>query len=198
MKKGLYILIFFASVMLVPCVAMGDVDVKVRVNIPLPPLIVFPAPPEVVVIPETYVYGVPDIDAEIFFYGGWWWRPWEGRWYRSRHHDRDWVYYRSVPKFYKDVPPGWRNDYRERRWRGHEWNHRRIPQRDAEKNWRGWQKNRHWEKEQTWGVKGLERRAPGQQKKVQRRGDGPPTKGGPGPQGAPGKGYRDKGKEDRR
>jgi hypothetical protein len=107
-------------------------------------------------IPETYVYVVPDIDADIFFHAGWWWRPWEGRWYRSRHHDKGWAHYPHVPAFYKDVPPGWRKGYRDRRWKGHEWEHRHVSHRDAEKNWRSWEKKKHWEKENTWGVKGLE------------------------------------------
>ena len=125
-------------------------------NVPLPPPIVFPAPPQVVVIPETYVYAALDVDADLFFYGGWWYRPWEGRWYRSRQHDHGWVHYPQAPKFYKNVPPGWRKEYREGRWKGHEWEHHRVSHRDVEKNWRGWEQQKHWEKEQTWGVKGLE------------------------------------------
>jgi len=93
MKKFFFGMIFLALVVLTPISAMADVDVKIGINIPLPPPIIFPAPPEVVVIPETYVYAVPDVDADIFFYGGWWWRPWEGRWYRSRYYDSGWNYY---------------------------------------------------------------------------------------------------------
>ena len=47
----------------------------VRVTVPLPPPIVFPAPPEVVVLPETEVYAVPSVPEEIFFYNGYWWSP---------------------------------------------------------------------------------------------------------------------------
>jgi len=172
MKRLLFGSMLLALVVSMPSPALAAVDVGVRVHIPLPPLIVFPAPPEVVVIPETYVYAVPDIDADIFFYGGWWWRPWEGRWYRSRHHDRGWAHYPRVPAFYKRVPPGWRNSYRERNWRGHEWEHRRVPHRDVEKNWRGWQEKRHWEKDHPWGVRGLEPR-----KDVRRPGKQPQYKG---------------------
>jgi hypothetical protein len=133
---------------------MAEVDVKVRINIPLPPLIVFPAPPELVVIPETYVYAVPDVDAEIFFYSGWWWRLWEGRWYRSHYYDRGWAHYQSAPAFYRHVPPGWRNDYRAHRWQGTPWDHRRIPYQEMQKNWRGWERNKHWEKQNHWGLRG--------------------------------------------
>ncbi|NPU84241.1 MAG: hypothetical protein HPY65_07105 [Syntrophaceae bacterium] len=161
MKKVLAVLMLLSWVMLMPSPAMAEVDVKVRINIPLPPPIVFPAVPEVVVIPETYVYAVPDVREEIFFYNGWWWRPWEGRWYRSRNYDRGWAYYERTPGFYKRVPPGWRNDYHSRRWKGHEWDQRRIPYRDMETNWRGWQRGKHWERENYWGVRGQQPRKQG-------------------------------------
>ena len=132
---------------------MAGVDVDVSIS--LPPPIVFAAPPEVIVIPETYVYVVPDVDADIFFYNGWWWRPWEGRWYRSRYYNSGWGYYQSVPSFYRGIPSGWRNDYRDHRWGGHPWNYQRIPHQQLQQNWSSWEKNRHWEKQQTWGVQGL-------------------------------------------
>jgi hypothetical protein len=172
--------------------------VDVHVSIPLPPLIVFSAPPAVVVIPETYVYAVPDVDADIFFHGGWWWRPWEGRWYRSRRYDSGWGHYRSVPSFYRGIPQGWRNDYRERRWKGKEWEHERIPHEQVQRNWSSWEKNKHWEKEKSWGVKGLKpqtrsQKAPSRsvqtksqpKQKVQKAAERQPSK----PQGGkPGKG----------
>ena len=195
MKKILLKTVFLVLMVLMPVPVMAEVDVRVNVNIPLPPPIVFPAPPEVVVIPETYVYAVPDVDVDIFFYGGWWWRPWEGRWYRSRYYDRGWVYYRHVPSFYRAVPHGWRSDYRDRRWRGHEWEHRRIPHRDAEKNWRGWQKDKYWEREHYWGVKKADRLPPGQAKKIRKYHDGPGWDDGPGRPDGPGKGHR--GRDDR-
>jgi hypothetical protein len=195
MKKLLFKIVFLALVVMIPVSVMAEV--RVRINIPLPPPIIFPVPPNVVVIPETDVYAVPDVDADIFFYSGWWWRPWEGRWYRSHYYDRGWAHYKGVPAFHRNVPPGWRNDYRDRRWRGNEWNHRPIPHRDAEKNWRGWQKNKHWEKENNWGVRGTERRPPGQQKKFNQRNDEPQRGDGPGPQGGPGRGHRDRDGGDR-
>jgi hypothetical protein len=42
----------------------------------LPPPIPFTAPPDVIVIPETNVYVAPDIDVDLFFWNGWWWRLW--------------------------------------------------------------------------------------------------------------------------
>ena len=153
MKKLLFGTMLLALVIVVPIPTMAGVDV--HVSIPLPPLIVFAAPPEVVVLPETNVYAVPDLDVDIFFYNGWWWRPWEGRWYRSRNYSSGWGYYRNVPSFYSGIPSGWRNDYREHRWKGHPWNYQRIPHQQVQQNWSKWEKSGHWEKQNTWGVQGL-------------------------------------------
>ena len=159
MKRLLLGTIVLSLVLVFPITTMatgGRVDVGVR--IPLPPPIVFKAPPHVVVIPETYVYAVPDVDVDIFFYGGWWWRPWEGRWYRSRNYNSDWGHYQNVPSFYREIPSHWRNGYRERRWKGHQWDHQRIPHKQVQRNWSNWEKDRHWEKQNTWGVKDLKPR----------------------------------------
>jgi hypothetical protein len=162
MKKLLFGTMLLALVIVVPIPTMAGVDI--HVSIPLPPPIVFAAPPEVIVIPETYVYVVPEVQEEIFFYNGWWWRPWGGRWYRSRHYSSGWVYYQSVPSFYARIPSGWRNDYRDHRWGGHQWNYQRIPHQQLQQNWSSWEKSRHWEKRQTWGVQGLKPRAQSQVK----------------------------------
>ena len=161
MKKLLFRTMFLALLFLFPVPTMAGVDVGVSIS--LPPLIVFAAPPVMVVIPETYVYVVPDVRDEIFFYDGWWWRPWEGRWYRSRHYDSGWGYYQRVPTFYRNVPPGWRNDYRDHHWGGKPWNYKPIPHQQVEQNWSGWKKTNHWEKQQTWGVEGLKPRTQSKQ-----------------------------------
>jgi len=165
MKKLLIRTILLASILVFPVPTMAGVDVGVSIS--LPPLIVFASPPEVVVIPETYVYVVPDVDVDIFFYDGWWWRLWEGRWYRSRRYDAGWGYYRRVPSFYGRVPSGWRNDYREHRWGGHQWNYQRIPHQQLQQNWSTWKKSNHWEKQQTWGVQGLKPRSQQRSQAVQ-------------------------------
>lgn len=159
MKKLLLGTILLALAIVVPVPTMAGVDVSIGIGIPLPPPIVFAAPPEVIVLPDTrYVYAVPDIEADIFFWNGWWWRPWEGRWYRSHYYNRGWVYYNSVPSFYYDVDPGWRGYYREHNWHGHRWNYERIPDQRRRQNWKGWNNNRHWERQGTWGVQSYQPR----------------------------------------
>jgi hypothetical protein len=159
MKKRFLWAVLLALVAAWPA-SPAKAGVSVDIGISLPPFMVFPAPPHLVVIPETNVYAVPDVDVDIFFYGGWWWRPWEGRWYRSRSYDSGWIYYRNVPDFYRRVPQGWRHDYREHRWQGHRWDYRPVPHGEVERNWRSWEKNRHWERQNHWGVQGLKPQAP--------------------------------------
>jgi hypothetical protein len=161
MKKLLFGTLLGMLVTVVSIPTMAGVDV--HGNISLPPRIVFAASPQVIVIPETYVYVVPDVDEDIFFYNGWWWRPWGGRWYRSRHYDSGWAYYQGVPSFYAGIPSGWRNDYRDHRWRGQPWNYQRISEKQLRQNWSSWEKGKHWEKQNTWNVQGLKTRTQSQQ-----------------------------------
>ncbi len=100
--------------------------VKVSIGFPLPPPIVVATPPEVVVLPNTGVYAAPDLAVDLFFFDGWWWRPWEGRWYRSRSYHSGWAYYDGVPYFHGGVPSGWRDDYRAHRWHGQDWHYQRV------------------------------------------------------------------------
>lgn len=156
MQKLLFGIFFLVLVLVFPLPARAGVDVGVNISLPLP--IVFVAPPQLIVLPETDIYVVPAVEVDIFFYDGWWWRPWEGGWYRSRHYDSGWSYYEQVPSFYSDIPSNWRNEYREHRWRGNQWNYQPIPHQEVQQNWSVWQKSGYWEKQQTWGVKGLQPR----------------------------------------
>ncbi|MBN1363653.1 MAG: hypothetical protein JW976_02500 [Syntrophaceae bacterium] len=157
MKKLFLKTLFLTVIIFAPISVIAGVSV--RVNIPLPPPIIFPAPPELVIIPETDVYVVPDVADDIFFYAGWWWRPWQGRWYRSRYYDRGWVYYRLTPGFHSHIPSSWRNDYRNHHWKGYYWEHKRIPHHKLRHNWNKWKRERHWEK-QSWGIKGMKHKRP--------------------------------------
>jgi hypothetical protein len=163
MKKIFLAALLLASIFVVPIPTMARVSIGLNISIPLPPLITFSSPPEVVVIPETDVYSDPDLDVNMYFYGGWWWRPWQGRWYRSHDYNSGWEYYRSTPSFYNKIPSGWRGAYRERRYKGNEWNSQRVNHEQLQQNWQTWQKNRYWEKQNSWGVNGLKSRSRTQQ-----------------------------------
>ena len=159
MKKLLLGTILMALAIVVPLPAKAEVNVNIGVGFPLPPPIVFPAPPDVVAMPDTNdVYVSPNIGVDLFFWNGWWWRPWEGRWYRSHYYDRGWAFYHKVPSFYFDVDPGWREHYRDHNWYGHPWNYERIPYQSLQQNWKNWHANQYWEKHGAWGVNGYQPR----------------------------------------
>jgi hypothetical protein len=168
MKKLLLGTIFLVWAVVVPVPAMAGVNINI--GIALPPPIVFGGPPAVIVLPDTDdVYVVPDIDIDLFFWNGWWWRLWEGRWYRSRYYNRAWVYYDYIPSFYFDVDPGWRVFYREHAWHGHRWNYERIPDRRLRQNWRSWHTNRYWERQGTWGVRSYQPRLQPQRQELRQQ-----------------------------
>jgi len=144
MKKLFFVAFLLMAITLLPVISMAKVDV--HINIPLPPPIPFIGPPHVVVLPGTDVYAVPDIEEEIFFREGWWWRHWDNRWYRSRHHDHGWAYYNGHPSWFRGIPHDWRDHYRSRVWRGHPWDHRPIPHHDLDRHWRDgrWRHDHGW------------------------------------------------------
>ena len=119
---------------------MERIDPNNSLEANLPPPILFVAPPNVVVLPGTDVYAVPDVEEEIFFQGGWWWRPWGGHWYRSKYHDHGWAYYRDSPSWYKTIPRDWRHNYSNHIWGGRPWNPPHINHGNLNNHWRGG----HW------------------------------------------------------
>ena len=81
------------------------------INIGPPPPYRIAAPPSVVVIPGTYVYMVPDIGADIFFYGGNWYRLHQGRWFSAGAYNGPWMYVPDprVPRALGQLPPDYRH-----------------------------------------------------------------------------------------
>ncbi len=152
MKKFGVMSAIVMALFIVPCLAQARVDI--RISFPLPPPIVFSAPPEMVVLPETEVYVAPDYDQDIYFYGGWWWRPWGGRWYRSLNYDSGWEFYNGVPGWYGGVYPRWRDNYRNHMWGGQRWDYRPVPYGDVRTNWKSWQSSGYWRNQQNWGTTG--------------------------------------------
>jgi hypothetical protein len=88
-------------------------EVNLNINIGPPP--VFLAEPSVVVlIPGPGVYFVPDADADLFFYAGFWWSPRGDRWYRSKVYNGPWIVleHRHVPAQVVRVPKDYRVRYK--------------------------------------------------------------------------------------
>ncbi|MGV8057809.1 MAG: hypothetical protein AB2L12_07295 [Smithellaceae bacterium] len=169
MKKLLVGTALLALVSIFPIMTRAEVDVRVGISIPLPPVIEFQAPPDVVVLPDTNdVYVAPGLSIDLFFWNGFWWRPWEGRWYRSQYYDHGWTYYNSVPRFYFDVDPYWRGNYQNHNWHGHIWNYKLIPHSQFQQKWKSWRSSGYWNKNRTWAVQGYKPK-PQQQRQVLRQ-----------------------------
>ena len=85
--------------------------VQFNINIGPPPIVVA-APPEVVAIPGSQVYFVPQSGIDVFFFGGYWWSPRGDRWYRAGAYNGPWsvIKRRYVPGPVIGVP----RDYRQR------------------------------------------------------------------------------------
>lgn len=140
MKKSVIGTMLLVLVILIPISTVTGAEIRIR--IPFPPPLIIPAPPPVVVIPGTYVYYPPDVEAEIFFYHGYWYRPYRGYWYWSRGYDGPWGYYSSrPPRPLLNLPPRYREDYRERRMEHHP-----IPHHELQQNWGRWERERHWDR----------------------------------------------------
>ena len=139
MRKSCLLVIGALLLVLTVSAIQSEAGVNVNIGVNLPAYR-FAAPPEVVVIPGTYVYTVPDIDVDILFYQGYWWRPYEGRWYRSLDYRGGWRFVEPgrIPLGLRELP----HDYRHRLSPGYE----RISHRDVQKNWKKWEKERYWDK----------------------------------------------------
>jgi hypothetical protein len=139
MKRWISVALFFAALLTMGISFPGNSNAGVDVNIyvPLPPLVV-PAPPGLVVIPGTYVYFAPDVDVDIFFFHGYWYRPYEGRWYRSDEYNGQWRYVPAerVPRAVINLPPAYR---------GIPSGHERVPYGQVRKNWRTWEREGRWD-----------------------------------------------------
>jgi len=117
--------------------AAGPVGAEVRIRLPLPRLFL-PLPPPLVLIPGTYAYVAPDVDADIVFYQGAWYRPHGGLWYIANGYNGPWqtLSVERVPRVLIGLPPNFR-----RVPPGHE----RMPYEHVNKNWKTWEHERHWD-----------------------------------------------------
>lgn len=149
MRKSCFLVLGALLLILTGYATQSEARVSVNIGVNLPAYR-FAAPPEVVVIPGTYVYMVPDIDVDVLFFQGYWWRPYEGHWYRSRDYRGSWRYVepRRIPRGLRELP----QDYRQRLSPDYD----RVPHRDLQRNWKKWEKEKYWDRrgDQGRGVRG--------------------------------------------
>ena len=149
MKNMKLKLVFIGAIFLVSLGFPGRGVARVSIDIQVgPPPLVISGPPEVVVIPGTYVYFVPGIETDLFFYGGYWFRPHEERWFRSENYNGPWIY--IARENVLDVLFHLPRDYRAMS------GYRHIPYRNLSRNWRTWEREKYWERH-GWGRHDLDR-----------------------------------------
>lgn len=133
------ITLFFVGIVLLgflgkPATSTAGVDI--RIGFPLPfPTVALPPPPRIVV-PDADVFYAPNVDVNVFFRDGYWYRPHEGRWYRSRGHNGPWHYIKQkrMPREVVTGYPG--RECREDR-------HHRGSYERHDRQWRQWGRNGH-------------------------------------------------------
>jgi hypothetical protein len=118
MKKKIFSALVITGLLLIMALfipAQSNAGVNISINIPLPGLAVS-APPALVMVPGTYVYFAPDLDADVFFYDGYWYRPYAGYWYISADYRGPWgsvavermpLVLLNLSPSYRSVPPGY-------------------------------------------------------------------------------------------
>jgi hypothetical protein len=93
----------------------GEVNIGISVPVPAPPRIVLPAPPRVVVVPNSPVSYAPNVDVNLFVYGGTYYTFHDGEWFHAKTHRGPWVFVptsrlprpvMAVPVTYYKIPPG--------------------------------------------------------------------------------------------
>jgi len=141
MKKQIFTAIGVSSMLLAFSLLSplkSNAEVNVNIAIPLPGLVIS-APPAMIVIPGTYVYYPPDVGVDIFFYRGYWYRPYRGQWFISAGYNGPWGtvavgkvprVVRGLPPYYRRVPPGYE----------------RMPYRTVRGNWRTWEHEKYWDR----------------------------------------------------
>jgi hypothetical protein len=155
-------LIVAASGLFIP--AAGNAEVNVSITVPLPGL-VLPAPPGLVVVPGTYVYYPPEVDVDIFFYHGYWYRPYRGGWYIANGYNGPWrsIGPRRVPGPLLGLPRTYRHVSRR---------HEHVPYPVVERNWRQWERERYWDDRRYERDRGRSRGRDGDEGKGNGRGHG--------------------------
>lgn len=142
---------------------MGDIENAMGIG--APPRVEFAGAPELVPIPGRYVYFVPDIDFDLFFYHNQWYRPYKGRWFRSDNYAGPWEHVREVPPALIDLPPNYKTIPR---------GYSRIPYGELRNNWERWEREKYWDKRgEDRGIKEREREREERDVRPEREREGP-------------------------
>lgn len=115
-KRSLLAVLLAVGAIVLPITGAGaGVNVGINVGIPAPPPLVLPAPPRVVVVPNSPVSYAPGVGFNLFVYGGQYYTFHDGAWFYAGSHSGPWVFIPTervprpvigVPAKYYKIPPG--------------------------------------------------------------------------------------------
>ncbi len=114
----------------------ASAGVNLNVNIGTPPAVVIAQPPALTVVPGTYVYVAPDVNANLVFYQDNWYRQNGGGWFVSVSYNGPWQTVSAPPAALVHLPPNYRTVPA---------GNPRMPYAQVRDNWRGWERDRHWD-----------------------------------------------------
>ncbi len=150
-------IVFLIGVVVLSVVTLSagtsSAGIDLNVAIPLPGLGIA-GPPALAAVAGTSVYFAPDVQADLFFYHGNWYRPYEGEWYISAEFGGPWgrVAIGNVPPPLIDLP----YDYREG-----SIGCRPMPYAVVKKNWMRWEEEGYWDSSPKRGAPAMSHRGHG-------------------------------------
>lgn len=108
----------------------------VEVNVATPPILEI-QPPELVVVPsgDTYIYMIPTV-VGVYFYDGYWYRYYEGAWFRADIYNGPWIGIAVAPTVIVGIDPFYPFYLPA--------SYYRIGYADFHVHWRNWGHDRHW------------------------------------------------------
>jgi hypothetical protein len=101
-----HLLIGIGAAVVAACLGVHPVRAQDTGNAPPPPAVEFKKEPEVILIPQSRVYYVPELKYDLFRYGRYWYINNDGYWYRARSHRGPFtnVDYNRIPRSIVRVP----------------------------------------------------------------------------------------------
>ena len=101
----------------------ADVHVGINIGVPPPPVVALPAPPRLIIVPDTpAVRYAPEAGVNLFVYGRRYYTYDNGAWFVASGYGGPWVYVEPayvprpllvVPARYYHAPPRWHHDEHE-------------------------------------------------------------------------------------
>ncbi len=112
MLQGLGVVVLLGMVMAFGSIKDSEAGLQDEHNIRFPPPVFLHGRYPKVVIPGTYVYMIADIEVNILFYEGYWYRPYEGRWFWAEFYNGPWTYLNpsEVPRALIKLPAKYRRE----------------------------------------------------------------------------------------